>query len=104
MAITKTTWTASEVKVIIGGDVHVIIRMTSEQAVELYRILSLRAANHELYNKDGVFTIAGRTYALTAGQWASVYRTLSEWYEMYFDAFLADDLFASAPGGLRAVR
>lgn len=102
---TTTTWNSSEVTIVMDGVATTIVRLNNNEAEKLYNELSIRAANHDLFNKDGEFNIAGRIYELTAGQWASIYRTLTEWYDMIFDAFISDDVFGSAtPVTLRAVK
>ena len=101
MTTTKTSWNESGVTAVIGADIPTFIRMNNEQAQTLYNELSIRAADHDLFNKGGTFTIGGLIYELSAGQWASIYRALKEWYKVYFDAFVADDLFASIPDANR---
>jgi len=105
MNMTDITWTDSAVTIVINGPMPIIIRMTNDEAEGLYNTLSLRASSPEKYNKDGEFDVNGRVYRLTAGQWASVYRTLEEWYADHFEANYADDLFGHAtPVSLRAVK
>ncbi|MBT8440228.1 MAG: hypothetical protein KJO91_10915, partial [Gammaproteobacteria bacterium] len=83
MYATDTNWTADSVTTIVDGSAPIMIRMSNVEAEDLYNDLSLRAADRDLYNKDGEFIIGRRVYELTAGQWASIYRTLGEWYESY---------------------
>ena len=102
---TTTTWTADEITIVIEAAATIIVRLNNTDAEALYNKLSVRAADTELYNKDGVFTIGHRSYEFTAGQWASVYRTLADWYEQHFDAHFADDVFGdSTPFMLHAIK
>lgn len=104
MNMIETTWNPSGVNVVLEGPATMMIRMDNEEAERLYNELSLRAANHDLFDKDGTFTIGRRVYDLTAGEWGTIWRSLGKWYEQYFDAFYSDDLFGAAtPVTLRVV-
>ena len=96
---TKVSWNEYQVVAVIGAISPIIIRMNNDEAIDLYNQLSLRAANKELFNKDGSFTVSGRVYELTAGQWASIFRPLEDWYSQFFDAHIADELFGEFPDG-----
>ena len=99
---TDTSWTEDSVTVIIGADAPIIIRMSNDEASELYGVLRLRAQNHSLYNQPGTFDVGNRSYDLTAGQWASVYRGLGDWDYERFDH--VGDMFADVrPFTLHAV-
>lgn len=94
---TNLSWTADTITCVIGGEVTRILRMTNNQAEKLFNELSIRAANSNLFDKDGTFTVGGIEYDMTAGVWASVHSSLEYWYEEYFDGVLGPEMFGPAP-------